>query len=80
MIGLLVILGVIGAAIDIILHILQLTKVYEASTRFAGWLTLASCILVGVSLIGHFNLGAFLIEFFVGLLSIYAIVTGKEAH
>ena len=72
--------GLVGAGLDIGLHILQLSHKLPAwaTRKMSAWLTLASCVLVGITLVPHFNLGAALIELFVGALAIYAIVTGKE--
>lgn len=74
-----IVCGLIGAALDVGLHCLQLSPKLPAwaTQRFAAWVTLASCVAVGITLIPHFNLGAALIELFCGALSIYALITRK---
>jgi hypothetical protein len=44
----------------------------------AAWITLASCILGGLSLIPQWNLPLLVMEVFVGCLAILSLVTGKE--
>jgi hypothetical protein len=77
----LIIFGVIGALIDIGLHILQMFKVNSAvlsSRVFASWVTLAGCILGLLSCVPQWNAGLFLINLFVGGLAVLALLTGKE--
>jgi hypothetical protein len=74
-------LGVVGAAIDILLHFLQLTPVgSKVGPRATGWVTLVGCLCMGISLARDFNLGAALMALFVAVLAVYSIRTGKEIH
>lgn len=78
----LILCGVLGALLDILLHVIQLLHlpVPERFTdrKAAGIITVASSGLIGLSLFAQFNAGVLLITLFVGALGIYSLVTGKE--
>lgn len=74
----LIVAGVIGAALDILLHILQMFHIPWATRRTASIITLVSCLGIAASLFAQFNLAAALIQLFVAGLAILALVTGKE--
>jgi hypothetical protein len=46
--------------------------------RVAAWVTLASCILGGLSLIPQWNLPLLIMEAFVGGLAVVSLLTGKD--
>jgi hypothetical protein len=76
---LLIYVGVAGVLLDILLHVLQMfPKLAPSSVKVASWITLASCLLGGASLIPQWNLPLLIMEAFVGGLAIVALVTGKE--
>lgn len=78
----LVICGVLGALLDVALHVLQLCKLPLPSCltdqRAAAIITVISAALIGLSLIVQFNMGALLITLFVGGLGVFSLVTGKD--
>lgn len=76
----LIYVGVVGVLLDILLHVLQMfPKLAPSSVKAAAWITLASCVLGGLSLIPQWNLPLLVMEVFVGGLSVLSLVTGKEA-
>lgn len=78
----LIVCGVLGALLDILLHVIQLLRlpVPERFTnrKAAGIITVASSGLIGMSLLAQFNAGVLLITLFVGGLGVYSLITGKE--
>jgi hypothetical protein len=75
----LVLVGVLGVLLDIILHVLQMfPKLVPSTVRVAAWVTLASCILGGLSLIPQWNLPLLIMEAFVGGLAVVSLLTGKD--
>lgn len=79
---LLIIAGVLGALLDILLHVLQLVDIPAlrnlAKRKAAAWITLASAALIAVSLIVQFNAGTFVMCLFIAGLAMFSIITGKE--
>ena len=76
----LICVGVLGGLPDVLLHFLQLSDKVWVGPKVVAWVTLLSCSLVGLSLIWAFNAGAAIIMLFVGIMAVYALVTGKECH
>lgn len=77
----LIYIGVLGVLLDILLHVLQMfPKLAPAPVRVAAWVTLASCVLGGLSLIPQWNLPLLIMEAFVGVLAIVSLVTGREVE
>lgn len=80
MIGLLIVAGVLGALLDVSLHVLQLIDVplVRRLQPLTGWITLASALFIGLSLIAQFNAGTLVMDAFIGGLAVFSLVTGKE--
>lgn len=76
----LTLLGVIGALLDLSLHILQLWPRLEPSRKFTSYLTMLSGVLIAGSTAVAFNWAALLMGITVIGLSIASLVTGKEIH
>lgn len=81
MIHALIYVGVVGVLLDIILHVLQMfPTLAPASVKVASWITLASCILGGLSLIPQWNLPLLIMEAFVGGLAVLALTGIVGGH
>lgn len=79
----LIYVGVLGVLLDILLHILQMfPKIAPSSVKAASWITLASCILGGLSLIPQWNLPLLVMEALVGGLAVLALtgIMGGNHH
>lgn len=72
--------GLLGASLDVLLHILQLhdIPILRKLQGHTAIITLLSALLIGASLFAQFNAGALLLDVFIGTLAIISLVTGKE--
>jgi hypothetical protein len=76
----LIIAGVLGALVDLALHVLQLWPRFVPSQRFVNWLTFGSGTLILASCITAPNAAAITMGSVVIGMSLFAMFTGKEVH
>lgn len=76
----LMIAGVVGALVDLALHVLQLWPRFVPSQRFVCYLTAGSGTLILASCITAPNAAAITMGLVVIAMSVFALVTGKEVH
>lgn len=72
--------GVVGAGLDVLLHVLQLLKHPRRKTlqANAAWITLASVTLIGLSLFAQFNAGTLVLTVFIMGLALASLITGRD--
>lgn len=76
----LMVCGILGALVDLALHVLQLWPRFVPSQKFVCWLTAGSGSLILASCITAPNAAAITMGLVVIGMSVFALVTGKEVH
>lgn len=76
----LMVAGILGALVDLALHILQLWPRFVPSQRFVCWLTCGSGTLILASCITAPYAAALTRGCVVIGMALFALVTGKEVH
>lgn len=73
-------LGVLGALVNLLLHLLQLWPKLVPSQRVVNYMTLAAGDLVLVSCTSAPNAAALTMGVSIAGMALFAILTGKEVH
>lgn len=80
MTNLVLVLGIIGALVDLGLHLLQLWPSLVPSQAFVRWVTLIGGLLVLASCTTAFNAAALVIGLSITGMALFSLMTEKEVH